>query len=864
MPIAQVSLALLLPWLVGTLCLALILVPRRRSIGTLALVSGYGLFAGLQILFACIVLANAVMAAVNPVAVGTTLLLTALGLGALILRSKRDALPSPETARMTLSQRLCVTLFALLAGVHLLYSAWEVLHLPVFPWDAWSSWLYRAKVWFLNEQMVPIASPKEWRDGSDAIYNAIAHAYPGFLPSLSMWVALVLGYWNESLVNLPVLCCGLALSLALYGQCCIYGMSRLMSAFAAYALLSIPMVGAHMALAGYADLWMAGFTGLGLVALLQWLVHRDRSQLLIAILMMSLALVVKREGIVWLGSAAAIAALGALPRRLIAVALAVLLIGTLAAWLFGIHAIELPLLGTLGVVDGDLHLPLAGNFALERHALLDDYFDHFFVKGGWNLLWLMVLMALCALPLLPRSRVRRAVSSFFIVSIVAQLLLFQITDLGVWVESGTVVNRLPLHMTPALIFALLMVVHEFMLGVRKHEQPRINWRIALTGLLLPALVIALYLQVERPGEPAQTIKLSAGNLEVVVGSGRKAADGLTINEYSEGIAILSSGPQTIVTEDYGLLRLVTEGENTRQVSVFWRSSEHVENIFSVNVDRRGEEWIDLREHPEWRGLISEMGLVVYADELRQLRIIELELLPLSAAARWRKLRADWSRHNYWTQASVNAVNLGGEEAGISPALLAVCWVLGMAMAGVVFQRRGAAAVTVLVCALLAWLALDARWLWNRAAQAELTAATYKLLEATHLAFGDDERTEQLIDDVRSAVNAMEGADSSRAASQLPSLVIVAESDAMEFAQLRARYFALPLPAYAVRDAKRLGAVSRGDYLLVLREYPPAPGYQPRPANFWTRKVAREGRSARVVREDAGSVLLQLNDTSPRP
>ncbi|MEP6388321.1 MAG: hypothetical protein ABJ056_00190 [Halioglobus sp.] len=52
-------------------------------------------------------------------------------------------------------------LFWLLLGlicVHLLLNAWEVFYRPVYAWDAWTTWIYRAKVWFFSGDIYQLAS----------------------------------------------------------------------------------------------------------------------------------------------------------------------------------------------------------------------------------------------------------------------------------------------------------------------------------------------------------------------------------------------------------------------------------------------------------------------------------------------------------------------------------------------------------------------------------------------------------------------------------------------------------------------------------------------------------------------------------
>ena len=73
-----------------------------------------------------------------------------------------------------------------------------------------------------------------WRGEFSAPYNVSGNAYPTFSSVIALWAALALEEWNEPFVNVPVLFCGVALALAMYGQARECGLPRWAAVFGAY------------------------------------------------------------------------------------------------------------------------------------------------------------------------------------------------------------------------------------------------------------------------------------------------------------------------------------------------------------------------------------------------------------------------------------------------------------------------------------------------------------------------------------------------------------------------------------------------------------------------------------------------------
>ncbi len=465
---------LLLPWLGGTFWLAFAdnhfnnssQVNRFRQ-------AGYGFFLGYAVLFIAVMAGNKFSGQVSWPGLMVFLLVFAASGGFAAWWNRRSstttALPSqtaPVAPMNTFGKTLTVIMLVLML-VHLVFIAVEIFTQPVYPWDAWLAWIYRAKVWFMAGNMTAVVNATDWAAATSSnIYTIDAWRYPLFPSVVPYWAALSLGSWSETLVNLPVLFAGFALGMAIYGQCREHGLSVAASLITCYLLYSIPLLGTHLALAGYADIWMAGFTGLGFVALIRGAITRDEPgklgfQVLLGFLMVLFSIWVKNEGAVWLLAAIAMLILATCRPRVPILMIVAAVVVALIVFALGFTHIDIPLIGKLGMVNGRLAIPFIGNFALELHNIQHVYWDNFLKMGSWNLLWVFVIVSLLlgfkSPNVVSGYRARRTALSFILIFIASQLFIFGFTDKGLWADTYTAINRLPLHFIPALLFAVVVI-----------------------------------------------------------------------------------------------------------------------------------------------------------------------------------------------------------------------------------------------------------------------------------------------------------------------------------------------------------------------------------------------------------------------
>ena len=84
------------------------------------------------------------------------------------------------------------TAYAILLSVIVLRLAGlglEIVWRPLFPWDAWTQWATKARVWFELGRLAPFVAADEWLVGSVAgAYTDSAPHYPPAIPLLQVWI----------------------------------------------------------------------------------------------------------------------------------------------------------------------------------------------------------------------------------------------------------------------------------------------------------------------------------------------------------------------------------------------------------------------------------------------------------------------------------------------------------------------------------------------------------------------------------------------------------------------------------------------------------------------------------------------------
>lgn len=434
-----------LPWLAGSCCM--LALQRRAEQRDLVLAAGYGYLLGA-------LATSLAMRALDAIGVRWTVPLVALQLVALAVvacslarlrslppRRERWRVSRGRVAGLPQAQRLLFFACFALIVVRLFGLGLELAWRPLLPWDAWAQWATKARVWYEYGRIAAFVDPATWLESGGAMQFVDAHPdYPATVPLLQVWTALCLGGWDESLINAPWLAILSALGLAFYAQLRRIGVGMAQAMLFTCLLLSMPFIDLHVAVAGYVDIFVAAAYGMATMALWQWAHSRDRSDALLAVLCALACIVIKKEGVVW--------ALTLLPPVLVAVDRRVGL-GVVA--LLGVAMLGYLLLG-----PGELRV-LGYTLRTEFTNVSRPMFEHFFQMDNWHLLWYLTL-AVIAL------RWREAFSAAMAPMTVTMLgafafvfVVFFYSSAAFGVADETLVNRLPLHMVPALAFYLALL-----------------------------------------------------------------------------------------------------------------------------------------------------------------------------------------------------------------------------------------------------------------------------------------------------------------------------------------------------------------------------------------------------------------------
>jgi len=381
-------------------------------------------------------------------------ILLPLGIGAWAWALMRSRSSAPIVSEQRRWHPLMWVLVALLA-VHAWFMADEILLRPMYPWDAWAAWLLKPKAWMLAGHLDRFVGFDDWlADATGTLRTAQTWNYPEALGRLAVWFASAWGEWDAGVVGAIWLALWVALLAGCYGQLRALGLQRDRALVAVYALGSLPLINVHVALAGYADLWIATLIAFACLAWMRWLESGERGQLVLAVLFAAMLPLVKLEGSIWLvilGGTMVYARLSPRLRRIALLMAPLIGAGVVVAYLLRWPLIA-PALDRIGLTSDTAVL-------LEHApAVIGAAAEGLFSQYNWHLFWFaVVLTLLMRFGELRQSPPLRFLGLFLLLGCAFLFALFVLTPAGKWAESYTAVNRLSLQIVPAmLVFAALL------------------------------------------------------------------------------------------------------------------------------------------------------------------------------------------------------------------------------------------------------------------------------------------------------------------------------------------------------------------------------------------------------------------------
>lgn len=467
----KTGLALLLPVALGCAWLRLLVpsqIPARA-----AMILGHGTLLGLLAVTGILRLLDAAGWPLNFYAAAA--LAIALTVPALVIGLRHPAGPAAHGrststtawSQLSLGGRLLFCALATLLLWRIGVLAVEVFWRPLFPWDATMHWATKARVWFEHRALVPFTTEMEWlHTAGEGAYVDRHPFYPPAIPLLQVWMNLALERWDESLMNLPWLAAFCALGLCFFSQLRIANLSLPVAMAATYILLSMPLINIHVALAGYADLFLGATFACALMALHNWSVKRERWQGWLLLLFAAACYLIKNEGAIW-------------PMTLIPAITAAFMARREAAKLF----VLLCLLALFGWLVVPKDWALAGitlsqlQPAFDFEALIG-VITSVLVHDNWHLFGYLMLALVPLGVLIPGGLTRDflPLTVALVCAVGLFLFLFLFTGFGWAASNYTAVGRLSIQLAPGLAFLGALLYHE-LLERRGFRKPFGNGRL---------------------------------------------------------------------------------------------------------------------------------------------------------------------------------------------------------------------------------------------------------------------------------------------------------------------------------------------------------------------------------------------------
>ncbi len=456
------TLAVMLPWIVGTAATQLLL---RTAPMTLLL--GYGYPIGQLLVMMLILVWDRIGLPLTWAGLVSALaLIGAMAIGLIVWRRRHSSGTEPDhSSYAATGKRAWLNRGDLIWLLPLLTFCWlrggvmaeELLLRPLYAWDAWMNWVPRSIVWFQHASLTPFATPDVWLNHSSdtelyTLGNRAASDYPPGIPLLLLWHMLGAGTADHTLLYIPWLLLPITAAMVLWGHLRTQGLGRLICAVAVYVLLSMPLPATHTVLPGYADLWLGIAFALGAMSLAHWQHSGESRYARLAIAMALLCALLKNPGL----GLATLLLTGTLlmawrpPLRWVAgltvVGLAILFIGLLAgmnpAWVARFDALPaIPLPGALP------------ELRLRLRPLLVHLGEAIYARPNWHLLGVLLPASLLAGLLL--SGVRRMFDIallLFVLAFSLLLFVFGFTQYAENLTQGVTFHRALLYLAPLAVF----------------------------------------------------------------------------------------------------------------------------------------------------------------------------------------------------------------------------------------------------------------------------------------------------------------------------------------------------------------------------------------------------------------------------
>jgi len=343
--------------------------------------------------------------------------------------------------------RVLVWVLVALVSVRLIFLLPDLLLRPVFPWDAWKLWAWKARVWFEVGELVQFAPASAWQTAGPEEFVMEGVDHPDLVSLIMLWSAIAIGAWDDSLIGFAWLMAGMSAGLMVFGLLRHLGTPVAMAWLGVYSLISAPMVSTHIALFGYADMWVMLYFLVFSVGLVLWVRCRAWWPLVVMVLGVVMMALAKDTGIYWLPVMVS-AWLGVMLSNRV---LLVLLVagGLLAA---GFAAVGFDPLAWLS----------SGRYGLDPRepvAALQGIGRHMFTWLDWHLAWYL-LPAIIVLALMQAGKMPelRGLLVLSLLALAVALGGFLVTRAAEYAADGTLFSRILLQFYPVLVLLSVLAL----------------------------------------------------------------------------------------------------------------------------------------------------------------------------------------------------------------------------------------------------------------------------------------------------------------------------------------------------------------------------------------------------------------------
>ena len=444
----------LLPWLAGwAMVAALAPASACQRYGSQLWMAGLGYFLGV-VLTGLLVHLHWWLPALSPGLIATLLVL--LAMTALWRTRQRDWQPAnPWTPRFSRPERYLLIAFVSVLAIRLFLLGGEIIDRPTFPWDAWGAWAYKAQALALTGGEANFLPINQWvRAGGEFDYPLAAHHYPTLVAAHQFWLTHWLGGWQDNWMNLPWLFALISLTLMLFGLIWQRTGQPWLGMLAAYALVSLPILNTHAALAGYMDIWVALSLLACATCLLLYREQPGRALLSMGLLVALGSAFIKVESLVWLALMVGVTLLLWMPKaaRIACCAGGLLFI----AYGLSIGIEWQTSSGTVFFFDRErILLPYIGEIVLGLAFPWQAVAETLLLSWNWHLLFPALAVGLAlGLRRSPQGHSQQWLLAVSLGAVAAIGFLFFATNASAWAESLTSFNRIILQWVPVWILTV--------------------------------------------------------------------------------------------------------------------------------------------------------------------------------------------------------------------------------------------------------------------------------------------------------------------------------------------------------------------------------------------------------------------------